>query len=187
MANDAVAIVEHPIATVENLGSDVVSTLSDITKVVESPGESLASLGEWFETEGVEGVTESLIEGSLELLVRQATATSGTNCANDECAGTAFHKMNSFDGHASLIHGVDGNIYPLNISAFEEKLLAEGKAELAGALTQGANLFTGVNNFLFGDARGRVLHGYTDEMAKHGVSRLRFSDVNAVPKTSMLM
>ena len=197
IVNDAVSVVENPVATVEGAANDAISTVTDITKVAENPGESLSTVMNWFADEGVEGVAETLVTTEVDekvlelagdaLVPRQQAAVNGTNCATADCTGAVFNKIHTFDRAASLIHGADGNIYGTNVSALAETLLAAGRQDLTDVLTKGANLFTGIENALFGDARGRILHAYNDEMEKFGVSRLRLSPVSALPRTAKLV
>lgn len=188
IGNDIVSAVEKPAAALDSIEDTASTTLADFTKAVTNPGAAIADVSTFFETEGVEGVTEALVGGAADVALARRDATgNGTNCANDACAGAVFSNIDSFDGAISLIHTLDGNIHSLNVSALESKLLAAGKAELAKVLTEGATLFAGVKHHLLGDARGRVLHAYADELAMHSVSRLRLSDVNARPRTATLM
>lgn len=181
-ANDAVSAAQNPAAALNSIEDSASSTLADFTKTVTNPGEAVADVSSWSEKEGVEGVTEALIGGTLEVAgvaVRDATGT-GPNCTADISEGAVFNRIDSFDGAVSLMHTLDGNIHSFNINALEETLLFVGRENLA-------IMFSGIQRYLLGDARGKVLHGYSDELAMHGVSRLRFSDVSAKPRTISLV
>lgn len=190
IAHDVVSAVQNPEAALESIENSASTTLADFTKAVTNPGEAIADVSSWFEAEGVEGATEALIGGALdvaEVVVRRDATGNGTNCGSESCDGAVFNNIDSFDGAVSLIHTLDGNIHSFNVSELEATLLAAGKSELATLLTDGSTLFSGIKHHLLGDARGRVLHGYADELAMHNVSRLRFSDINALPRTADLM
>lgn len=176
LPNDAATAVEDPRQWFTNTMDDIGDGVNDLKTIAENPGEALSNLGTTIETNGVEGVTEALFTGAVEVGAdarkRKLKRRGGTNCTAGDCNGAVFNTFNTYDALATLWHATDGNIYSFSDSKLHE-------------IPDTASTFSGIKYHIFGDSRGRILHGYRDEMEAHNVSRLRLSDINAVPKTAI--
>ena len=148
---------------------DAATTAADFLKnLVGQPGEVITDASELFADTSVEDLF-------VVVLVARMHRRDGTNCTLN-CTGAVFNSFSTYDSLANLYHSLDGSIYSLNATNL-----------LTRATRDSASIFSGINNYLFGDSRGRILHGYKDEVERHGVSRSRLSDINFLPSTSMLM
>lgn len=161
---------------------------NDIKTAVTNPGQAIDDAGTFLKTTSPEDPAIDGLETAAEAAAARLRRRDGTVCNSVlDCVGAGFASFRTIDGLASLWHGIDGNIYAFG-SEVESKLEILSKTLLSAKLFAGTNVTNQYfDNSFVADSRGRILHGYQDEMDTHGVSRLRLSDVNTVPKNSMLL
>lgn len=84
--------------------------------------------------------------------------------------------MQSTDGNFDLHAADDGNIYSISSNDTTGDDSSDSSSQ-----------FQALGTTIVADSKDRVLHGYTDTLAKFGVSRLRFSPASAIPQTARVM
>jgi len=94
------------------------------------------------------------------------------------CPSATFFSITAINGSAMLHYAPNGNIYSFNADRF---------STAPGVLEAQYRLFAGMSPFITASGVGRVLHGYKDTLTSLGVSRLRLSHAEAMPKKSVPM
>ena len=130
-----------------------------IENLVAQPGEVIEDASSLFADFGAEDAVALLVLAKLR-------KRGGSNCTQSACGGAVATSFHTYDGWATLYHTQSGSIHSF-----------DGSGLLTDATHNASNLFYGTNGICIGDARGRILHVYKDDMARHGVSRLRLSDI----------
>lgn len=102
--------------------------------------------------------------------------TTDENLSNMTAPVLNYTVLNAADGGLEVHYADNGNLYAIS----DESTTAHGIDDTI--------LFAeSASGTVVGDSEGRLLHGYVDTLASLGVSRLRLSDGNHLPKTSVML
>ncbi|KAL9080562.1 MAG: hypothetical protein Q9157_000704 [Trypethelium eluteriae] len=97
-----------------------------------------------------------------------------STASSASCPNATFAAITAIQGTAVLHHALNGNIYSFSETNFQS----------TDNLTVSA-LFAGNAPFMVASSKGWLLHTYADTLAAWGVGRLRLSDPENMPVTSL--
>lgn len=121
-------------------------------------------------------------------LYTNTSQAEGDNEDDNGASDNATYSVISTQDELFALHwSTNGNVYVISANDTTDSVETTDSDSDYDSEDITTDFATFASAFILGDADGRALHGYADELAAHGVTRVRLHDVDEMPATSVML